>query len=428
MGLRTNKNSKICKNIDEVIKYCAQWEDKRFDLDYATDGVVVKVNDIAKQDEMGYTSRSPRWATAYKFPPEEALTTLLDIETNVGRTGAVTPVAILKPVQLAGTTVSRASLHNADEIQRLDVRIGDKVLVKKAAEIIPKVIKVDKDKRDKNLKPYTYPETCPVCGTTLERRKGEVAHYCPNITCPAQTKGRIEYWVSRNAMDIDGLGESIIAQLVDLEFIKDQADLYALSQQDLMQLEKIADKSAFNLYNAIQSSKTRPLNRLINALGIRFVGKETAEIISQHYESIDKLQEAPLEELEAIEGIGDKIAESIHEFFNNPNAQKLLEKLQQHGVKTQATTTKTGIGPLATKTFVITGTLDKMSRNEAGELVKELGGKVVNSVSKKTSYVVVGANPGSKYDKALKLDVIILNEQEFFNLLDTTKSKKNEGS
>jgi DNA ligase (NAD+) len=419
MGFKVNENSRLCKNIKEVIDFCNYWEQKRFELGYATDGVVVKVNDTAKQEELGYTARSPRWATAYKFQPEEALTTLLDIEINVGRTGVVTPVAILEPVQLAGTTVSRASLHNADEIERLDVRIGDKVYVKKAAEIIPKVIGVDKSQRSEELQPYEYPKYCPFCGTLIEKREGEVNHYCPNeISCPAQLKGKIEYWVSREAMDIDGVGKSLISRFVDSGMVKDPSDLYALTQQDIKMLERMADKSAFNIYQAIQASKTRPLNRLINAMGIRYVGKETADILSRNFESLDELKQASFERLNAIDGIGDKIAHGIAEYFSNPEALKMIEKLKTYGVEPEKSAIMTGEGYLADKTFVLTGTLSSMDRNKASELIKELGGKITGSVSKNTSYVVVGDNPGSKYDKALKLGVIILSESEFIDLLE----------
>lgn len=418
LGFKVNPTSKVCQNIQEVIDYCKEWEDKRFTLDYATDGVVIKVNDISKQHELGHTARAPKWATAYKFPPEEVPTKLLDIEINVGRTGAITPVAILQPVQLAGTTVQRASLHNADEIARLDVRIGDVVVVKKAAEIIPKVVSVDIAKREEGLQPFTYPSTCPACGAEVEKREGEVNHYCTNeINCPAQVKGRLEYWVSREAMDIDGVGESVISQMVDLELIKDVSDLYALAQQDFMQLDKVAEKSAFNMYNAVQQSKNKPLSKFLNALGIRFVGKETAELLAQNFDSIKTLKEATIEQLEAVDGVGDKIALSIYEYFKNPNSIELLEKLEKYGVNPQAPKTVSGEGPLKDKTFVLTGTLNKMGRNEAGDLIKELGGKVTGSVSKKTSYVVAGDNPGSKYDKALKLGVIILTEVEFFDLI-----------
>lgn len=419
-GFKVNPTSKPCKNIEEVIDFCETWAQKRFELDYATDGIVVKVNNIAMQNEMGFTARSPRWATAFKFPPEEVPTTLLDIEikTNVGRTGAVTPVAILDPVQLAGTTVSRASLHNFDEIKRLDVRIGDKVVVKKAAEIIPKVISVQLQERKPDAKEYLPPTNCPVCNTKLIKRDGEVNLYCPNeLGCPAQIKGRLKHWVSKEAMDIDGVGESIIEQMVDKGFIKTPADLYNLNQQDFLQLEKIAEKSAFNMYNAILESKKRPFAKFINALGIRFVGKETAEILSQNFEDIDALKNANYMQLALIDGIGDKIAQSIVNYFQHPFNIEVLDKLKAAEVCTQKVETVVLSDKLQDKTFVLTGTLSTMTRDDAAEKIKMMGGKTTNSVSKNTSYVVVGENPGSKFTKAQKLGVIILSEDEFLELI-----------
>jgi DNA ligase (NAD+) len=418
LGFKINNNYKICKNIQEVVDYCKEWEVKRFTLGYATDGIVIKVNSFAKQRELGYTSRAPRWATAFKFPPEEALTTINGIEINVGRTGAITPVALLEPVQLAGSTVARASLHNADEIERLDVRIGDKVMVKKAAEIIPKVIKVDLSQRPESAQKFIYPDTCPSCGAPIVKREGEVNNYCSNdINCPAQITGKLEYWVSKEAMDIDGMGESITKQLVERKFVEDPADLYNLSQQDFLQLEKIAEKSALNLYNAVQQSINPPLGRFINALGIRFVGKETAELIAQHFGTFEKIKTATFEELEAVDGIGGKIAESVVEFFQNPKTEKFLNKLHLYGVNPQEADISSSNGPLKDKTFVLTGTLQGLTRDEASEKIKKLGGKISSTVSKKTDYVVCGENPGSKYDKAQKLGVIILNENQFLDLI-----------
>lgn len=419
LGFKTNPQSKLCRNMDEVIKFCDEWQEKRFDLGYATDGVVIKVNNISKQQELGYTSRAPRWAVAYKFPPEEALTTLVDIEINTGRTGAVTPVAILSPVKLAGTTVSRASLHNADEIERLDVRIGDKVWVKKAAEIIPKIIGVDLSHRMAISQPYKYPDTCSSCGTKLERKEGEVITYCPNLTgCKAQLQGWLEYWVSRGAMDIDGVGDSLVAQFVEKGLVNDPADLYGLTKEDILSLERMAEKSAQNIINAIDKGKTRPLASLINALGIKYVGKETAEILSGSFNSIDGLKSASVEELSSLEGIGDKIAQSIVKYFENPAVESMLKKLENFGVKLEEEKVETvGEQPLAGQIFVLTGTLESMDRNKASEVIKKLGGKITGSVSAKTSYVVVGENPGSKYEKALKLNVTILSEEEFLKLI-----------
>jgi len=419
LGFKINSASRVCENIEEVINYCNLWDEQRFEMDYTTDGVVIKINDLNKQEELGFTSRSPRWAIAYKFPPERALTKITDIELSVGRTGAVTPVAHLEPVKLAGTIVKRASLHNADEIKRLDVRIGDKVWVKKAAEIIPKVISVDLKKRTPGSEPFIYPETCPVCGTPLERKKEEVAYYCPNTTaCPAQVKGRIEHWVSRDAMNIDWVGESMVKQLTEKNLIKDPADLYALTQEDILSLERMGERSASNIINAVRESKNKPFSRLINALGIKYVGKETADLLSRHFYSIDELKNANFDDLSAIDGIGEKVADSIVNFFKNPSIINMLEKLKNYGVKLHGEKPElAGKQPLANKTFVLTGTLKSMTRNEAGDIIKRLGGKISNSVSKKTDYVVVGENPGSKHDKAVKLSVKILNEDEFSNLI-----------
>lgn len=417
LGFKTNPNVEICKNIDEAIKYIEKWETKRFELDYATDGVVIKVNSLALQDELGFTSRAPKWATAFKFPPEEVNTKLLDIEINVGKTGAVTPVAILEPVQLAGSTVSRASLHNFDEIKRLDVRKGDTVLIKKAAEIIPKVIKVDMHSRFANAVEIVPPTECPVCKTKLETREGEVNLYCPNsMFCPAQIKAKIEYWVSKEAMDIDFVGPSIIEQLFSKNMIKSAADLYRLSQQDFMQLDLIQEKSAFNIYNSIQKSKNRPLARFLAALSIRHVGKETAQILASHFRILENVLNAQIEELSKIEGIGGKIAQSIYEFFHNENAIKLLSQLKELGVEPSSEIFEATSDVLAGKTFVLTGTLQSMTRDEASEKIKLLGGKTASSVSKNTSYVVAGESAGSKLVKAQNLGVIILSEDDFLKM------------
>lgn len=425
LGFKTNDKSKLCRNIDEVLDFIHYWDAERANLEYETDGIVIKINDIAKQNELGYTSRSPRWAIAYKFAPEEAVTTLLDIEYSVGRTGAVTPVAILEPVKLAGTTVSRASLHNADEIERLDIRIGDKVFVKKAAEIIPKIIGVDLSQRQEDSMPVKFPKRCPSCGVELERKEHEVIYFCPNILgCKAQLTGRLQHWVSREAMDIDGIGESLIKQFVDSNLVSDPSDLYILTKEDILSLERMADKSASNIINAVQASKDRPLSRLINALGIRYVGKETADILSRNFHSVHDIANADYGQLASIEGIGEKIAQSILSYFANPEAIAMLEKLKQYGVRLEET--KEDIEkerPLLNQTFVLTGTLQTMDRNQASDIIKESGGKVSGSVSKNTSYVVVGENPGSKYTKAVNLNVKILNEEDFLNLINSYRTE-----
>lgn len=419
LGFKINPNIRKVKTIKEAIDYCKEWEFKRFDLDYATDGVVIKVDNFAYQNELGFTARAPKWATAFKFPPEEVNTKLLKIETgNVGKTGAITPVAVLEPVLLAGSTVSRASLHNFDEIKRLDVRVGDTVLIKKAAEIIPKVIKhVDSEEHD-SLPVYEAPTVCPSCGTALVVPEGEVNLYCPNtFGCPAQAKSRLEYWVSKEAMDMDFIGPSVIEQLYEKGMVKNPADFYKLSQQDFMQLDLVKEKSAFNMYNSIQKSKERPLAKFITALSIRHVGKETADLLANHFQSLEALQNATIEEISKIDGIGDKIAKSIKDFFTQPYNLELLENLNHLGVKpTHKMVVQSTV--LNSKTFVLTGTLSTMGRAEASDKIKQLGGKTSSSVTKKTDYVVAGESAGSKLTKAQELGITILSEDEFLQMIN----------
>lgn len=418
LGFKINPNIRLVKDIEEAIEYCKEWEFKRFDLDYATDGIVIKVNDLNCQREMGFTARAPKWATAFKFPPEEVTTTLEKIAIdNVGKTGAITPVANLTPVLLAGSTVARASLHNFDEIKRLDIREGDRVLIKKAAEIIPKVIKVA-DLEGHDERPiYTPPTHCPSCGTELVTPDGEVNLYCPNsFGCPSQIKSKLEYWVSKEAMDIDNIGPNIIDQLYKYDMVKRPDDFYKLSMQDFMQLELVKEKSASNMYNSIQNSKNRPLNRFITALSIRHVGKETAELLSSHFGSLDAIKNASIEDLANVQGIGEKIAKSIFEFFHTTNNLELLENLNLLGViPTQAPMLQSTT--LNSKTFVLTGTLETLTREEASTLIKQNGGKTSSSVSKNTSYVIAGANAGSKLTKAQDLSIPILSEDEFLELI-----------
>lgn len=416
LGFKTNPNIRLVKDIYGAIEFCKEWEIERFNLDYATDGVVIKVNSLACQNEMGYTARAPKWATAFKFPPEEISTKLLDIHLGVGKTGAVTPVAILEPVNLAGSIVSRASLHNFDEIKRLDVRIGDNVFIKKAAEIIPKVVKVVDSEEHYKLPVYLPPNTCPECDSPLEEREGEVNWYCSNPNCSQIEKAKLEYWVSREAMDIDFVGPSIIEQLYDKNMVMTPADFYRLNMQDLMQLDLVKEKSAYNMYTAIQNSTNRPLARLITALSIRHVGKETADLLVNELSTLDNIRSASVEQLAAIEGIGDKIAQSIYEYFHTEQNIKILDDLLSLGVQPQEGSAKIS-DKLTGKTFVLTGTLQSMTRDEAGDKIKMLGGKTSSSVSKKTSYVVAGENPGSKFDKAAGLGVTILNEDEFKELI-----------
>lgn len=416
LGFKVNPNIRLVKNIKDVIEYLHEWDSKRFELDYATDGVVIKVNDIAIQKDLGYTARAPKWATAFKFPPEEVKTKLLDIELNTGKTGVVTPVAVLEPVQLAGSTVSRASLHNFDEIKRLDIRIGDEVLIMKAAEIIPKVIKVVESDKHNSLPQYLPPTKCPSCGADLIEKEGQVGLYCSNPDCESLMCAKIEYWASKEAMDIDKVGPSVIQQLYEKKMISNPVDLYKLLPQDFIMLDLIQEKSASNIYMSIQESKTRPLNRLVTALGIRHVGKETADILTGEFPSLEDLKNASLEQLSQVEGIGGIIAQSIYDYFHNENNLKLLDELKELGINPSAKASKVS-DKLSGKTFVLTGTLENMTRDEASEIIKSHGGKTSSSVSKKTDYVLAGTNAGSKLDKAQNLGVIILTENDFLEMI-----------
>lgn len=416
LGFKVNPNIRLVDDIQGAIDYCNEWATKRFDLNYATDGVVIKVNDFAIQKDLGFTARAPKWATAFKFPPEEVATKVLDIEVNTGKTGIVTPVAILEPVQLAGSTVARASLHNFDEIKRLDIRIGDTVLIKKAAEIIPKVVKVMDTDIHESLPVVKPPKICPSCGAKLVERCGEVGLYCQNPDCGSLMCAKIEFWASKDAMDIDNVGPSLIQQLYDKKFISNPVDLYRLTMQDLMQLDLVKEKSAMNIYTSIQESKTKPLNRLLTALGIRHVGKETADILSGEFATLDDIKNADVERLANIEGVGSIIAQSIYDFFHEERNVKMIEELKELGVN-PVSKVKPKSDKLAGKTFVLTGTLQNMTRDEASAIIKSHGGKTSSSVSKKTSYVLAGENAGSKLDKAQNLGVIILTEDDFLEMI-----------
>lgn len=416
LGFKVNPNIRLCKNAKEAIEYCKEWDEKRFSLDYATDGVVIKVNDFLVQQEMGFTSRAPKWATAFKFPPEEVTTKLLSIEESVGKTGAITPIAILEPVQLGGSTVARASLHNFDEVGRLDVRIGDKVYIKKAAEIIPKVVKVIEDEEHYKLPEYVPPKKCPSCGSELQLHDEEVNLYCDNPDCPAKRCAKIEFWVSKDAMDIDKVGPSVIEQLYTKNFIKTPVDLYKLTMQDFMMLDLVKEKSAFNMYNAIQDSKNKPLSRLLTAFTIKNVGKETAGVLASEFGTLDNLMNATIEDLSKVEGVGEIIAKDIFDFFRKPETIKMIEELRSLGVE-PAPPVQNISDEFKGKTFVLTGTLQNMTRDEASEIIKQMGGKTSSSVSKNTSFVVAGESAGSKLDKAQKLGVIILTENDFLNMI-----------
>jgi len=419
LGFRVNPQYKVCQDINEVINYCRQWQDKRFDLPYAIDGLVIKVNSLDQQQRLGATLKSPRWAIAYKFPAEQAVSTIKDIIIRVGRTGVLTPTAILEPVQLAGTTVSKATLHNEDIIRQKDIRIGDKALVQKAGDIIPEVVQVFPEQRTGEEIPFAMPTACPECDAPVVRVTGEAAHRCTNENCPAVSREGIIHFVSRGAMDIAGLGESIVTQLIKAGLVKDPADLYELKYEDLIKLERMGARSSQNLLNAIEASKKNSLAQLLFALGIRHVGERAAKILAQQFGSLQALREATVEDLTVIPEIGPKIAESLVDYFSRQENQVLLERLARSGLNMQEEKKQADPGrlPLAGKTFVVTGTLEGFSRQEAQRVIEELGGKVSGSVSKKTDYVVVGENPGSKYEKALKLGVPVLNEAEFVALI-----------
>lgn len=417
-GLPVNSEAKFCPAIEDVYQYCNYFEEQRHALPYEIDGVVIKLNNVAGRDEAGQTAKSPRWAVAYKFPAEEKETRLMDVEINVGRTGIIAPTAILEPVFLAGTTVGRASLHNFDLPRDKDVRIGDMVLVHKAGDIIPEIIKSLPEKRTGTEKEILPPEQCPSCASQVVRFEGEVAYRCENINCPARLKESLIFFASRGAMDIEGMGPAVINQVVERDMVNRLDDIYRLSVEQLLQLERMGDKSAANLIEAITASKQRPLYRLVTALGIRHVGARTARVLTRYYSSIDALCQARKEDLVNIPDIGEKMAESIVAFFAEPRNRETLENLKATGVNTfgeqQQPAQNTS---LSGKTFVLTGALSTLTRTEAAEKIELLGGKVSSSVSKKTDYVVAGAEPGSKYDKAVQLGINILNEDQFLELL-----------
>lgn len=417
IGFKVNLHTKLCQDIEEAINYCLQWIEKKEELDYEIDGMVIKVNSLRAREELGSTTRSPRWAIANKFPAQQVTTKVRGIIVQVGRTGALTPVAILDPVRISGSVVQRATLHNEDEIKRKDVRIGDIVLVQKAGEVIPEVVKVIKEKRTGKEKEFVIPAQCPVCGAKVFRPEGEVVSRCNSLTCPAQTKERIRHFASRNAMDIEGLGPAIIDQLVEKNLIKDISDLYFLKRDGLLSLERMAEKSADNLLIAIKKSKEKPFSNLTYGLGIRYVGVHTAEVITRHYPTLEKFKKASLEELIEINEIGPKIAESTILFFKEKENLAIIERLGSAGLnfsQEEEKMRKEKIAQiLAGKQFVLTGTLKEFTRTQAKEIISELGGRVTGSVSKKTDYVVAGEDPGSKYQKAQKLCVPIISEEEF---------------
>ena len=420
-GFKVPNEAKLVKDTQGIFDFIDYWNIHRHDLPYETDGVVIKVNNLHYQDELGFTAKAPRWAIAYKFKAEQVSTTLESISYQVGRTGAITPVANLQPVQLAGTVVKRASLHNADQIEKLDIRINDTVFVEKGGEIIPKIIGVDFAKRPENSEPTQYITHCPECETLLERKEGEANHYCPNFyACPPQIIGRIQHFISRKAMDIEGLGGETVALLFENNLVQNYADLYDLKVEQLLPLERMAQKSAENLVNGVEASKQIPFERVLYALGIRFVGETVAKKLAKHYKNIDSLIQASLMDLILVDEIGEKIAQSVLEFFSNTANVLIIERLQNYGVQLEI---KEVFNPdatvvLAGKTFVVSGVFSIFSRDELKKKIEDNGGKVGSSISAKTDFVIAGDNMGpAKLEKATKLNVAVISENDFIEML-----------
>nr|WP_315165565.1 NAD-dependent DNA ligase LigA [uncultured Flavobacterium sp.] len=425
-GFKVPKEAKLANNLAEVFEFIDYWDIHRHNLPYETDGVVVKVNSFHYQDELGFTAKSPRWAIAYKFKSEQVSTRLNSISYQVGRTGSITPVANLEPVQLAGTIVKRASLHNADQIEKLDIRVGDTVFVEKGGEIIPKIIAVDLSKRPENTEPTKYITHCPECNTALVRTEGEANHYCPNFYgCPPQIIGRIQHYISRKAMDIEGLGGETVALLFNNGLVHNYADLYELTVDQILPLERMAQKSAENLVKGVENSKNIPFERVLFAIGIRFVGETVAKKLAKHYKNIDALSQATLMDLILVDEIGERIAQSVIDFFENQENRIIIERLKSFGVQFEIVE---HINPNATdklsgKTFVVSGVFEKFSRDDLKKAIEDNGGKVGSSISAKTDYVVAGDNMGpAKLDKATKLNIPIISEDDFMNLINNANA------
>src|SRR5579864_3284205 len=415
-GFKVNQNRKLVDSMDEVWAFIQQWEGKRDSLPYEIDGIVVKVDRIALQDELGFTGKAPRWAIAYKYAARAGITMLEDIRVQVGRTGKLTPVAMLAPVLIGGTTVRNATLHNMDEIERLGVKIGDWVQVERGGDVIPKIAKVIEDEdHPRGHKTFHMPENCPVCGTKVVRTEGEVDYRCVNANCPAKLLGTILHFASRGVMNIDGMGEALVNQLIERGLVKNVADIYDLTKKDLLSLERFADKSAQNILDEVEKSKKLPLERVIYGLGIRMVGERTAQFLAEHFGSMEGLEQASVEELQNVTEVGPRIAESIVEFFGNAANRKLVDRLREAGLAFKGKKKERGT-KLAGKTFVLTGTLAHFTRDEAKKLIEDAGGKVTGSVSKKTDYVVAGADAGSKLDKAKELGIAVIDEKEMGKL------------
>ena len=416
-GCKVNPRIQLCTNIKEVVEYYRYMEKVREELDYEIDGIVIKVNELFLQEKLGTISRSPRWALAYKFPPRQAITKIIEIKLQVGRTGAITPVALMEPVSISGVTVSRATLHNQDEIDKKDIRVGDTVVIQRAGDVIPEVMSVVKGKRPDKAVPFRIPPACPVCGSRVVRLQDEAVYRCLNLSCPAQLKKTIKHFASKRAMDIDGLGDKLVEKFVDEGIIKNVADLYALKAKDLVFLERMGEKLAANIIKAIEGSKVRGLDRFVYALGIRHVGEHLAAILAKHYSSIDDLMKAKEDDLMQIKEIGPEVARSIVSFFSQQGNRDLIQQLKNIGIKLIAKKEKKE-GALQGKTIVFTGTLTQFTRHEAEKRAESSGAHVSSSVSKKTDFVVAGVDPGSKYDRAKDLNVSILTEDEFKRVLD----------
>lgn len=423
LGFKINPHWEICRSIDEVIAFVKKWTEQRSSLPYDIDGIVVKVNDIKQQEQLGFTARTPRWAIAYKFPAQEAVTTLIDIELSVGRTGVVTPTAILEPVFVDGSTVSRATLHNEDHIRALDIRIGDRVIIKKAGDIIPQVVRVLFEERKEGLEPYRMPDHCPACNSKLVHLDDEVALRCINPDCPAQLKEGIIHFVSREAMNIEGLGEKIIEQLFDAGLIKSIADLYRLKKEDLLPLERMGEKSVQNLLTAIEASKQNSLEKLIFGLGIRHIGEKAASLLAKNFKTMDALKNATFDELVAIDEIGEKMAESVVKFFKEEKVVQLIEQLERLGINMTYLKDEpegqsiAAQAVFANKTVVLTGKLEHFTRNEAKAIIEANGGKVTGSVSKNTDLVIAGEKAGSKLKQAEKLNILVWDEEKFIEVI-----------
>jgi DNA ligase (NAD+) len=415
LGFKVNTHRRLCHSVDEVLAFCADWEARREQLPYEIDGVVVKVDSVAQQRQLGYTAKAPRWAIAYKYPARQAKTTVLGIEVQVGRTGALTPVAVLDPKEVGGVTVARATLHNEDEIERLGLQIGDEVVIERSGDVIPKVVRVSAQGSKRS--PFRMPASCPICGGAVVREEGEAASRCININCPARLKESVLHFASRGVMNIDGVGDALVDQLVDRGLARSVADLYTLTLEQLLTLERMGPKSAANVLRNIENSKRNPLPRVIGALGIRFVGERTAVFLAEEFGGMDAIAGASVEELQRATEVGPKVAESVFVFFHEPHNRELLDRLRDAGLQFTYQSTRPKAGPFKGLTFVLTGTLPTLSREQAKELIESAGGKVSASVSKKTSYVVAGADAGSKLAKAEGLGLRIIDEVQLLDLV-----------